>query len=345
MRRLSKSLLLSLILTLLVWLPVAEGQQTAPPVAVKAVSTIGFTVSNLDRSVELFTQALGFQKVSEFGVSGTEYEQLEGILGIRMRIARLRLGDELIELTEYLAPKGRPIPVPSYSHDRWFQHVAIVVKDMDKAYQHVKKFNLQQISPEPQTLPEWNLPAAGIKAFKFRDPDGHNLELLYFPPGKGRPKWHRPTDSLFLGIDHTAITIGNTAASLKFYRDLLGMKVAGESVNHGITQDRLDGLFGARVHITGISPPGNPPSIEFLEYQTPPGGRPMPHSSKSNDLWHWRTTLIVDDLETATKALRANGVQFVSSKPVEIPEKERFGFRKAILVQDPDGHVMRLVEK
>jgi len=39
-----------------------------------------------------------------------------------MRVVRLRLGEEFIELTEYLAPKGRPFPVDSRSNDRWFQH-------------------------------------------------------------------------------------------------------------------------------------------------------------------------------------------------------------------------------
>ena len=66
--------------------------------------------------------------------------------------------------------------------------------------------------------------AGGIEAYYFRDPDGHALELVHFPPGKGDPRWQQPNDNLFLGIDHTAIGIENTAASLQFYRDLLGLK-------------------------------------------------------------------------------------------------------------------------
>jgi len=41
-----------------------------------------------------------------------------------VRAVRLRLGEEQIELLQFLAPGGRPIPLDSRSNDRWFQHVA-----------------------------------------------------------------------------------------------------------------------------------------------------------------------------------------------------------------------------
>ena len=92
--------------------------------------------------------------------------------------------------------------------------------------------------------------AGGIQAFYFKDPDGHALEILQFPEGKGDAKWHRlakqDQGKLFLGIDHTAIVVSDTDASLKFYRDALGMRVAGESENYGIEQERLNNVFGAR---------------------------------------------------------------------------------------------------
>jgi catechol 2,3-dioxygenase-like lactoylglutathione lyase family enzyme len=51
--------------------------------------------------------------------------------------------------------------------------------------------------------------------------DYHNhpsTRLVQFPSDKGLEKWHRPTDKLFLGIDHTAIVVWDTDASIKFYR-------------------------------------------------------------------------------------------------------------------------------
>ena len=138
----------------------------------------------------------------------------------------MRLGDEFIELTEFLAPRGRPAPVDARSNDRWFQHVAIIVSDMDRAYQRLREHKVQHASSGPQLLPAWNKNAGGIRAFYFRDPDGHPARDPVVSPGaRAIAKWHVPTDRLFLGIDHTAIVISDTEASLRFYRDRLGMEV------------------------------------------------------------------------------------------------------------------------
>ncbi len=69
---------------------------------------------------------------------------------------------------------------------------------------------MQHASSGPQRLPDWNKNAGGIRAFYFRDPDGHPLEILQFPADKGNPKWHDANGRLFLGIDHTAIVISDT---------------------------------------------------------------------------------------------------------------------------------------
>jgi catechol 2,3-dioxygenase-like lactoylglutathione lyase family enzyme len=312
---------------------------------VQRVAMIGFTVSDIDRSVNFYSDVLAFEKVADFRLSGKLYDQLHGVFGSHVRIVHMRLGDQIVELTQYVAPPDRrPIPVPSRSNDLWFQHIAIIVSDMDQAYETLQRHQVRQISPEPQTIPASNVSAAGIKAIKFRDPENHDLELLWFPPDKGAARWHRANSGLFLGIDHTAITIADTAASLAFYRDQLGMKVAGSSLNIGPTQDYLDSVFGARVRVTAMVPAEAPPHVEFLQYETPPGGRPMPPDTQANDLWHWQTTLLVDDLRAADHALRAAGARFVSSDIVTISER-LFGFSRAMLVRDPDGHAMRLVQR
>ncbi|MBF2007472.1 MAG: VOC family protein [Chlorogloeopsis fritschii C42_A2020_084] len=311
--------------------------------AVAAVDSVGMTVSDMDKAVEFYSQVLSFKKISDVEVWGTEYEHLQGLFGVRMRVVRMQLGDESIELTEYLTPKGRPIPVDSRSNDRWFQHIAIVVSDMDKAYQRLRSLKVQHASTAPQRLPDWNQAAAGIRAFYFKDPDGHNLEIIYFPPGKGDRKWQKSTNQLFLGIDHTAIVVSNTEASLKFYRDLLGLKLAGESENYGTEQEYLNNVFGARLHISGMRSP-NVPGIEFLEYLTPRDGRPFPVDARANDLLHWQTTLVVKDVQAVAQRLRLSKSAFVSSGVVRIAG-ERLGFKKGFLVRDPDGHVMRIVER
>ena len=314
-----------------------------PHALVKGVDSIGLTVSDLDRSVDFYSTVLHFQKVAETEADGESYEHLTGVFGLHTRTARMRLGEEYIELTEFLAPRGRPAPADARSNDRWFQHLAIIVSDMDRAYQWLREHKVQHASPLPQLLPAWNKNAGGIRAFYFRDPDGHPLEILWFPPDKGNAKWHVATDKLFLGIDHTAIVISETEASLKFYRDRLGMEVAGESENYGPEQERLNNVFGARLHITALRAASGP-GIEFLEYLAPRDGRPFPPEEKANDLLHWQTRFLGISVDEATQTLRNSRSAFVSTGAVELPDGKA-GFRKAVTLRDPDGHAIQIVER
>ena len=310
---------------------------------VEQVGAIGMTVSDMDASVDFYSKVLSFEKVSDVEVTGEDYERLQGVFGLRMRVVRMRLGDEFIELTEYLAPKGRPIPIDSRSNDRWFQHIAIITSDMDKAYALLRQHRVEHASTGPQRLPDWNKNAGGIKAFYFRDPDKHWLEILQFPEGKGDTKWQRK-DRLFLGVDHTAIVVSNTEASLKFYRDVLGLRVAGTSENYGTEQEHLNNVFGARLRITSLRAGSGGPGIEFLEYLAPRDGRPAPADERASDLFHWQTTLVVNAADAFAQNLVADNFRFVSPGVVTIAGG-RLGFSKGLLARDPDGHVMALVEK
>jgi catechol 2,3-dioxygenase-like lactoylglutathione lyase family enzyme len=333
-----------LILALLAGSDLAvSAQPHAPGSTVRAVDAIGMTVADVDRAADFFANVLSFEKVSEVEVAGDAYEHLEGVFGLRMRIVRMRLGDESIALTEYLAAKGRPAPPDSRSNDRWFQHIAIIVSDMGRAYQWLRQHHVEHASSGPQVLPAWNKNAAGIRAFYFRDPDGDVLEILQFPPDKGDPKWHQSNDKLFLGIDHTAIVVADTDASLRFYRDFLGFKVAGESENYGAEQEHLNNVFGARLRITSLRAPRGP-GIELLEYLSPRDGRPMPADERANDLAHWQTELLTADADAALRAADAAKVTAVSAGVVTLRDAE-LGFRKAVTLRDPDGHVLQLDEQ
>ena len=313
------------------------------PALVERVGAIGMTVSDMDRSIEFYSKILSFKKVSDVEVAGEDYERLQGVFGLRMRVVRMKLGEEFIELTEYLAPKGRPFPVETRGNDRWFQHVAIITSDMEKAYALLRQNRVEHASTGPQRLPDWNKNAGGIKAFYFRDPDRHYLEILQFPTGKGDPKWQRK-NQLFLGIDHTAIVIGNTEASLKFYQDVLGLKVAGASENYGTEQEHLNNVFGARLRITSLRAAGGGPGIEFLEYLAPRDGRAYPADARANDLLHWQTTLVVNSADAFTQNLVSGSFRLVSPGAVTISHRQ-LGFSKGLLARDPDGHVMALIER
>jgi catechol 2,3-dioxygenase-like lactoylglutathione lyase family enzyme len=192
---------------------------------------------------------------------------------------------------------------------------------------------------------------------------------IWFPPGKGDPKWQRAAgilpagktgfagkdagNALFLGIDHTAIVVNDTDKSLAFYRDALGMKVAGGAENYGVEQEHLNQVFGARLRITALKAERGP-GIELLEYITPPGGRPLPADANANDLVFWHTRLVAEGLDDFGGKLREQQTKVVSARAVTLSRGEvgsgpsHFAEcdsgRRSVIMRDSDGHVLQFVE-
>lgn len=208
----------------------------------------------------------------------------------------LRLGDATVLLTR-AAPGGRAIPTDSRSHDRWFRHLALVVRDLNAAYTQLRGHHSTTISDAPQRLPDWNPDSAGIEALYFRDPEGHPLELIHFPPGKGKAVWHQEGTELFQGIDHTAIVVSSAPRSVEFYRRELGFEPAAASLNRGPEQERLANLDRASVHVISLSGRGQM-GLELLEYLQPTDGRAAPDDTTPDDLWWSRTIIRQNEVAT-----------------------------------------------
>lgn len=305
----------------------------------QGVARVSITVSNLEKATEFYEKVLHFEKTGAYELNKIITKQLFDVNDAAKAVT-LQLGDESIELIQFKTP-GRPIPTDSKSNDLWFQHIAIVVKDMDAAYQQLRQAKVQFVSTAPQTLPDYLPAAAGISAFYFRDLDGHNIEIIHFPKGKGNEKWQQPTDQLFLGIDHTAIGIDDTDKSAAFYQDLLGLKIAGNSENYGPEQEHLNQVFGAHLMITGLRAQQGF-GVEFLDYLAPPGGRNYPTDTKANDLWHWHTTIEVNDVNEIFTRLKNEHYSIVSQGLVTV-KHPIFGDTKALLARDPDGHAIMIM--
>ena len=309
---------------------------TAERVRATAIGPIGLTVRDAEVSARFFENVLDFSRVSDVEAAGRQIELLYGVFGARVRVIRMALGDEHIELTEFKTPRGRDYPADTRGNDQWFQHIAIVTSNMQAAYARLREHAVAHASTAPQKLPDWNEGAAGIEAFYFRGPDGHYLEVLAFPPKKGDPKWQR-RGRLFLGIDHTAIVASDTARSLVFYRDGLGLRVAGRGVNYGVEQEHLNNVFGVRLRITTLRAPTGP-GVELLEYLAPRDGRATRRDLKANDLAHWHTTVVTEGI---TNVLEAPFGGWLISPDVVRAAAVHDG--QALSLRDPDGHGVRLV--
>ena len=147
----------------------------------RRIVRISRVVSGLARAIAFYRDALGFSVTRRLPVG----HAARAALGLpRATQAVLRRGGQEIALVRPLR-RGRRIPPDSRSNDLWFQHLAIVVADMDAAFARLSAHTgWQPISQGgPQALPAAN---GGVQAFKFRDPDGHPLELIRFPQAAAR---------------------------------------------------------------------------------------------------------------------------------------------------------------
>jgi catechol 2,3-dioxygenase-like lactoylglutathione lyase family enzyme len=306
--------------------------------AVVAVEKVSIVVSHLDRSVRFYEDAFGFRQIGMDTLVGEGYERLFDVFGMNAVVAHMQLGEEQLDLIDFLTVGGSPIPPRQKSNDLSFQHIAIVVRDMDAAFAQLKKVGVDYVSTAPQTLPASIKPAAGVKAFYFRDPDGHNLELIYFPKDKGNPKWQNPQNPLFMGIDHTAIGISSTANSLKTYQQWLGLDVKGESFNKGVEQAHLNNVEGASLHITGLRAGAIGPGVEFLEYLVPGPGKPFPSQTRSDDYWNYFTTLRVKDVTKLFNEAKKNKYMTISRDLISVSGRKQF------MMRDGDGHALWLQE-
>jgi catechol 2,3-dioxygenase-like lactoylglutathione lyase family enzyme len=294
---------------------------------------ISRTVSDLARASAFYRDALGFRVTGEARLDTDAWRDLTGIAGARGASVTLRLGAQSLELVAF-DPPGDRYPPASSAADLWFQHIAIVVSDIDAAYSALRGYPFQSISERgPQRLP----PESGsVTACKFRDPDGHPLELIQFPAGTGDIAWQQKA-TVFLGIDHSALDVADLEQSIDFYTRILGLRLASRSVNAGPAQRRLDGMQEDVVDVVALQPAAaGPPHVELLGYRKP-RGHSMPAHAQPNDIFADRLVLQVDDLARLVDMLRAESVAFISPGIVKLSCA-----RHAALTRDPTGHLLLL---
>ena len=234
--------------------------------------------------------------------------------------AALTLGDQRLEFVT----GSRPARNLAISTSTAFQHCAIVVANMAAALDRLRTtpgWTAISVSG-PERLPS---SSGGVTAFKFRDPDGHPLELLQFPDDDIPDVWGSlDPGRCCLGVDHSAITVAETARSLVFY-ERLGFSIANRGLNHGPEQARLDGVANALVEVTALRPPGGaPPHLELLCYR-------RPGVTKDS----------ADDGDTLATLTVVGGTDRDASAPAgDVPSARTHNPPSAQgdVVRDPDGH-------
>jgi catechol 2,3-dioxygenase-like lactoylglutathione lyase family enzyme len=265
-----------------------------------AITAFRLTTAEPER-LACFYEGLGF----EAGVPERIPEEEIALLGLKGNGRRLplRLGGQQIDLDSF-DDKGRPYPAAATSADLCFQHFALVTDEVGALWAQAVALGAQPISVDgPVTLPS---SAGGVTAVKFRDIEGHPLELLQFPP-ESNDRW-RGTG--LLGIDHTAISVSDAGASCRFYQRM-GLSVVNPMLNHGHTQFALDGLPHVEVDVVPMMPLGNTPHLELLGYRKPIGRTAT--RMEANDVaatrtvWEANANALIHDPDGHLHLLRTNG--------------------------------------
>ena len=121
-----------------------------------------------------------------------------------------------------------------------------------------------------------------------------------------------------------------------FYRDTLGMQVAGESENYDVEQEHLNNVFGARLRITALRARKGP---GHRAARIPRAARRPAGAGRSARERH--RALADDAGRRAARPLlslaRDHRITLVSPGPVETASLP-LGFRAGALTRDPDGH-------
>jgi catechol 2,3-dioxygenase-like lactoylglutathione lyase family enzyme len=172
----------------------------------------------------------------------------------------LALGPTRIELIQ-AGGDARPYPADVPGWSPLFQHCAIITTDMAASHQRLSDVGGWKAITVggPQRLPA---SSGGVTAFKFRDPEGHPLELLFAPGAAEAGVGQEPNRR----IGHSAISVADPARSVAFYHGL-GFHVGARGFNQGPEQARLDGLPNARADVITLIPPDGEPHLELLAYQ------------------------------------------------------------------------------
>jgi catechol 2,3-dioxygenase-like lactoylglutathione lyase family enzyme len=290
---------------------------------VRAIADFSRTVADLAVTEGFYRDGLGFERVAPPEPVPAAHAEAMGLAGLKAQQLRLLLGGQSVTFIA-TEPAGAPYPADPLTTDPFFQHLAIPVRDMDAAIARLARRNPTQISRGgAQVLPA---STGGVTAYKFRDPDGHPLELIYFPDGPPAERW-RDAPGLFLGIDHSAITVTDVDAILSFLTGPLGLAIAQTGLNRGAEQARLDGVEDPEVDVIALAPPVPAPHVELLHYRRPAPRRASRAAFGPADRASTRFVFAVPDMGSLLPALRGAGFAPHSSADGE-----------ATYCAGPDGH-------
>lgn len=128
-----------------------------------------FTVSDIDASIAFYVDQLGLKLSRRWERVGPEIEALTGVVGARLSMALVMLGDFQLELIQYVGGAGEVLnPV---INNVGAAHIAFQVEDVDGLCERLVR-NGVKLYGTPATLPP-----PRVRGVYISDPDGITVEL------------------------------------------------------------------------------------------------------------------------------------------------------------------------
>jgi glyoxylase I family protein len=150
---------------------------------IHAIDHINIVVTDLERSVKFYTEALGFMQTNSAHLEGDWVESIVGLKGVSADVAFIvaPAGEPRIELLCYKSPKGDSVPANSLANTVGLRHIALRVDDIHSSAQKLKDAGVKLLS-EPVTVPTTVvIHDAGHKMLCYcHDPDGVLLEITEY---------------------------------------------------------------------------------------------------------------------------------------------------------------------
>ena len=147
-----------------------------------------FTVADLDRSIVFYRDELGLDLVHTQEQANEYTRKFVGYPDAHLKVAQFaapgaeppragHLSGHLIELVQYVTPKGEPVHPERYQPGA--AHLAFQVEDTREMYERLSANGVHFIS-EPVAITA-GINAGGATVY-LEDPDGNTLEFVTAPP-------------------------------------------------------------------------------------------------------------------------------------------------------------------
>jgi catechol 2,3-dioxygenase-like lactoylglutathione lyase family enzyme len=144
-------------------------------------------------------------------------------------------------------------------------------------------------------------------------------------------------------LDHLNIVVADMATMIRFYRDVVGLRLTRQATIRGAWISAVTGLDNVEADVAFLEPPEGP-SIELLRYRAPAGKPTEAAPANVGGIRH--LAFRVRDIEGQVAAMQARGVTFFSAvADVPTAQVDYAQVRKRLVYcRDPEGNLVELCE-